>query len=94
MSSIWQILSILTQILAPLLSLFLVVIGRMIWNHENRITDLERSGTRQSRTLYGDERDAQQAGLAEDVKNLSDSVDELEESVSELRDLIKEMNDN
>lgn len=93
-ASVWQVLSALAPLLAPLLSLLLVLVGRILWNHEQRLRDLERGGTRRSRTLYGDEQDAQQTGLSDDLNNLSDRVVELEQSVSQLKDEIQKMRDD
>lgn len=92
--SVWTVLTAIAPILAPLVALALSLVGRVIWNHEKRIRSLERGETRQGRTLYGDEGDPQQDGLANDIKDLSDRVDNLERTIGELRDEIHELNDN
>jgi len=85
---VWSVLSALAPILAPLLSLLLVVVGRIIWNHEQRLRRLEADKTRLSRTLYGDEDDIQQTGLSEDINELSERVDRVEKMIEQVRDEI------
>jgi hypothetical protein len=92
--SVWTVLTAIAPILAPLVALALSLVGRIIWNHEKRIRSLERGETRQGRTLYGDEDDPQQDGLANDIKYLSERVDQLEQTIGELRDEIHELNGN
>lgn len=92
MVGIWTVLTALAPILAPVISLLLVVIGRIIWNHEQRLRNLEKSGERTSRTLYGDEDDPQQTGLAEDIRVLIQRVDQVEDKLTELSNKIDEMN--
>jgi len=82
--SIWQVLTAIAPILAPVLSLVLVLIGRIIWNHEQRIRTLEQSSTRHGRTLYGDDSDIQQAGLSQDLKDMIDRLDRLERKIDRL----------
>jgi septal ring factor EnvC (AmiA/AmiB activator) len=90
---VWQVVSALSPLFAPVLSLFLVVLGRIIWNHEQRLRELERGSERQSRTIYGDERDAQQTGLAQDLNRLTDRVDQLDADINELRESIDQLHD-
>lgn len=92
--SVWTVLTAIAPILAPLLALALTVVGKIVWNQEMRIRSLEQGETRQSRTLYGDEGDPQQSGLAHDINKLSTRVDKLERTIGELRDEIQRMNDN
>lgn len=92
--SAWTILTSIAPILAPIIALILTLIGKIIWNHEKRIRALERGETRQGRTLYGDEGDPQQDGLANDIKVLGERVDNLEETIGELRDEVHELNGN
>jgi len=84
--SIWTILTAIAPILAPVVSLVLVFIGRIIWNHEKRIRSLEQSETRHGRTLYGDDDDVQQHGLSQDLQQLIDRLDRLEQKVDELNE--------
>lgn len=84
--SLWQILTAIAPILAPIISLVLVLIGRIIWNHEQRIRTLEQSSTRQGRTIYGDEEDIQQDGLAQDLSDVIDRLDRLENKIDQLND--------
>lgn len=82
--SIWQVLTAIAPILAPVISLVLVLIGRIIWNHEQRIRSLEASETRYSRTLYGDDDDLQQTGLSHDMKDVIDRLDRVEDKLDKL----------
>lgn len=91
--SIWQVLTAIAPILAPIIALVITVLGKIIWNHENRLTDLERGNTRQSRTLYGDEDDAQQDGLSKNVNEISERLTKLEQTIGELRDEVEELNE-
>lgn len=82
--SIWTILTAIAPILAPVVSLVLVFIGRIIWNHEKRLRSLEQSETRHGRSLYGDDEDVQQEGLSQDLQDVLDRLDRLEQQVDEL----------
>jgi hypothetical protein len=82
--SIWQILTAIAPILAPVISLVLVLIGRVIWNHEQRIRSLEQSKTRHGRTLYGDDDDLQQTGLSHDLKDVLERLDRVERKLDKL----------
>lgn len=84
--SLWQVLTAIAPILAPVISLMLVMIGRIIWNHEQRIRSLESSETRYSRTLYGDDDDLQQTGLSHDLKDVIERLDRLEDKLDQLND--------
>lgn len=82
--SFWQILTALAPILAPVISLVLVLIGRIVWNHEQRLRSLEQSETRYGRSLYGDEGDAQQSGITESFDDLRKRLERLEQKVDQL----------
>lgn len=86
--TIWQILSAISPVLAPIISAILLLVGRIIWSHEKRLRNLEKGTTRQSRTLYGDEDDAQQTGLSEDLHTLSEKVDDLDTTLNEIKNKI------
>lgn len=90
--SIWSALSAITPLLAPLLSLFLIVLGRIIWNHEQRIRELERGSNRRSRTLYGDENDDRQIGLSEDIKNLDERIEDVERTLDRIENHLSDIN--
>lgn len=92
MVDIWSIVEALSPIIAPVVSLVLVVVGRIIWNHEQRIRELERSGNRQSRTLYGDEKDDRQNGVAQDVEDLETRMESVEKAVYRIERHVKEIN--
>lgn len=92
MVDVWTVLTALSPIIAPILSLLLVVIGRIIWNHEQRLRNLEKSGKRRSRTLYGDENDPRQTGLAEDIRVLIQRTDRVEDKLGELTKKIDDLN--
>ena len=85
MTSFWTILTSVAPILAPIISIILAVLGKILWNHEKRITQNEQSVTRHGRSLFGDDDDSQQAGATEDLNALTDRVDEVEEEVAEIR---------
>lgn len=82
--SFWQILTAIAPILAPVISLVLLLIGRIIWNHEKRIRSLEQSETRHGRTLYGDDDDMQQDGLSQTLQDLINRLDRVERKVDRL----------
>jgi len=84
MVSLWTILTAIAPILAPIISLILVLIGRIIWNHEKRIRSLEQAEKRHGRTIYGDDDDIQQAGLAHDISDLIKRLDRVENKIDEL----------
>lgn len=86
MATLWEILTAITPVIAPLISLLLVLIGRIIWNHEKRIRSLEQSRTRHGRTLYGDDDDIQQTGLSHDLKDVLDRLDRVEDKIDTLND--------
>lgn len=70
MSTFWQILTAIAPVLAVLVSLVLTIVVKVIWNHEKRIRANEKSQTRHGRTIYGDDEDVTQDGLAENVRDL------------------------
>jgi hypothetical protein len=84
MVDIWTILTAIAPILAPIVSLLLVLIGRIIWNHEKRIRSLEQSEKRHGRTLYGDDADSQQDGLSHDLADLIERLDRVENKIDTL----------
>jgi len=86
MTTFWQILTAIAPILAPVISLVLVLIGRIIWNHEKRIRTLEDSATRHGRTLYGDDDDVQQTGLSHDMRDVVNRLERLETKIDRLNE--------
>lgn len=86
--SVWTILSTLGTILIPFVILITTLLGRLLWKHEKQIRKLKRGRTRQSRTLYGDEDDPQQQGLAYDINKLSDQVEELNGRIRDMHELL------
>jgi len=84
MVSLWTILTALAPILAPVISLILVFIGRIIWNHEKRLRSLEQAKTRHGRTLYGDDSDVQQSGLSHDINDMIQRLDRVENKLDRL----------
>lgn len=84
MVDLWTILTAIAPILAPIVSLLLVLIGRIIWNHEKRIRSLEQSEKRHGRTLYGDDDDSQQDGLSNDLTDLIERLDRVEDKIDQL----------
>lgn len=90
MPTFWEILTAVAPILAPVVSLVLVVIGRIIWRHEQRLRDLEQQSTRQRRTLYGDEDDDRQKGLSTDLRELIRRVETLEQTVARIERFISQ----
>lgn len=91
-ASIWTILTAIAPILAPVVSLALIVAGRIIWNHEKRLRSNEQSIVRHGRTLYGDDHDVQQTGLSQDIQSLIDRIERVEEKIDRLYE--DEQNDN
>lgn len=89
--TIWQVLTAIAPILAPVVSLFLILVGRVLWNHEQRIRSLEESGTRQSRTIYGDEKDPQQDGLAQDMMAQTEKLDEIEDRIDAIERMLNDL---
>lgn len=92
--SVWNIISAISPILAPIISLILVVLGRIIWNQEKRIRGLEKTAVRHGRTLYGDDQDLQQTGLSQDIDTLMERVDDIDEKMSEVVRYHEQMAEN
>lgn len=92
MVSIWTILTAIAPILAPIVSLILVLIGRVIWNHEKRIRTLEDGSTRHGRTLYGDDGDVQQTGLSQDMRDVVNRLERLETKIDRLNGNLEDRN--
>lgn len=84
MVSIWTALTAIAPVLAPVISLILVLIGRIIWNHEQRIREMEKSQRRHGRTLYGDDADYRQSGLSHDLKDVIERLSRVEQKLDEL----------
>lgn len=62
-------------------------------NHHRRLKALEQRKVRHSRTLYGDEGDPQQTGIAQDVRAIEKRVEVLEEDVREIRQIVKRIDE-
>lgn len=84
MADAQSILSALPTLIAPLIPLFFILIGRIIWNHEKRIRSVEKGKTRLGRTIYGDDKDTRQGGLAKDVENIESSVNKMSDRVEKV----------
>jgi|APHM01.1.fsa_nt_gi hypothetical protein len=84
MVTVWTVLTAIAPVLAPIVSLILIFVGRVIWNQEKRIRSLESSETRHGRTLYGDDDDLRQQGLSSDIRDVIDRLDRLEDKIDEL----------
>lgn len=82
--SIWQILTAIAPVLAPVISLVLVLVGRIIWNHEQRLRSLEQSRTRHGRTLYGDDDDMTHDGLSHNLSDVLARLDRVEKKLDKL----------
>lgn len=89
--TIWSVLSAAAPLLAPVLSLFLIAIGKILWDFHQRLNSLEEGTTRQSRTIYGDEKDPQQTGLSEDLYTMEERVAKLEERVANLEQRVDQI---
>lgn len=79
MATFWEILTAIAPVLAVLVSLGLTFVFHLLWNHEKRIRDNERSRIRHGRTLYGDDDDPTQNGLSKEIKYLEDNKQDKEE---------------
>jgi hypothetical protein len=93
MASIWQILQGLAPTVVPVTIASLGVLGKVLYNHERRIRRLEKGRTRHSRSLYGDEQDPQQTGIAQDIRTIDERVASLEADVAEIKDIVEELRD-
>lgn len=89
----WDVISAISPILAPIISLILALIGKVVWNHERRVRQLEQTAVRHGRTLYGDEKDIQQNGLAQDIEIIIDRINNVESELSELVQYHKDKED-
>lgn len=89
----WDVISAISPILAPIISLILALIGKVVWNHERRVRQLEQTAVRHGRTLYGDEKDIQQNGLAQDIEIIIDRINSVESELSELVQYHKDKED-
>lgn len=83
--TIWQILTAIAPVLAPIVSLLLMFVGKVIINHERRIRNLEQSKRRHSRTLYGDDDDLQQQGVSKIIENIYTRIEDSEEDIEDLQ---------
>jgi hypothetical protein len=90
--TIWDALAGIAPLLAPLLVLALTAVGKVVWNHEKRLRNVEKGKTRHGRSLYGDERDQSQPGLSAKVNRLDERVTKMEGEVSEILEHVRDMN--
>lgn len=86
MADVWQIITAVGPIAAPLIAVLLYIIRKKISSFIRTQGDHGSRLTRIGRTIYGDENDPHQTGLAEDVRRLQNRVQELEQRVRELED--------
>jgi len=84
--SFWSALNTLAPIIAPIVSIVIVFMGKVMWNQEQRIRGLEQSMVRHSRTLYGDDADMQQPGLSENLQDVIDRLERLEQKIDSMHD--------
>lgn len=73
---IWTVLQTLVPLFGPIVSTIVAVMGKVLWNHERRIRNLEQDTTRQGRTIYGDSKDDRQAGLSQDIQDIAERARE------------------
>lgn len=83
---LWGVLNTIAPILAPIVSLIILFLGKVIWNHERRIRQTEKSCVRHSRSLYGDEDDIQQLGLSEDLSDVIDRLERVENKIDTMHE--------
>lgn len=92
----WQMLQGLAPLLVGAGSLLVGLSGllaKAYINHRRRIRALEKKSTRHSRSLYGDENDVQQTGIAQDVRVIEQRVEDLEEEVQEIKQIVERIDD-
>lgn len=88
------------QGLAPLLvglgSLIVGLGGLLVkayLNHRRRLKTLEKKTTRHSRSLYGDDGDVQQTGVAQDVRTIEERVETLEAEVQDIKQIVERIDE-
>lgn len=77
-----EILSIASNILAPLIGALAAVV---VWLHR-RITRLEQQQKTQQQSLYGSESDALNQGVIEEVRDMKLDIEQVKLAVEEIRD--------
>lgn len=84
--TVWDVLSALAPILAPIISLVLALFGKILWTLHKRVSDNEESITKLWRSVYGDDDDHVQEGLTKDQSDLRDVVDDISSDVQQLKE--------
>jgi len=88
--TVWDVLSSLAPLLAPVVSLGLLLLGKIVWNLHQRIENNEVDLTKVKRTLYGDTDDAIQDGLTEGQADIRGLVEDLAQDVQDLSEKMDE----
>ena len=84
--TVWEILDILANILAPLIGALIAII---VWLHR-RITRLEEAQTQHEASLYGLNNDQLASGVTKEIQKLKEYFNELEERFDERIDELEE----
>lgn len=74
-----ELLSILSDIVAPLLS---AVIAILVWLHK-RIKRLERGQAQLNTSMYGEEKDSLNEGVTKTLQDLRDAVEKMNRKIEE-----------
>jgi chromosome segregation ATPase len=92
----WQMLQGLAPLLVGFGSLVIGLVGLLVkayLNHRRRLQTLEKKLRRHSRSLYGDDGDAQQTGVAQDLRAIEERVETLEEEVRDVRRIVERIDE-
>lgn len=94
---LWETLSLLSNVIAPVVGAMIAVI---VWLHK-RINDLEDEQKDLDRSVFGNDRDELNEGVIKEVRNINEKLDRLQESVDRIqrenerkRQLERDENDN
>jgi hypothetical protein len=84
MPTFWTILTAVAPVLAPIVSAGLIGLGKLWWDQRNEIKQLKQKTTRHGRTLYGDDKDVQQKGLAQELQHVQEQLNEIQQTLDDM----------
>lgn len=95
--TLWEVLTVISPILAPILALALGGLGRFVWGlhrtnrkQDERINELEQLIKARDRTLFGDNDNPMDSGLATEVKEMRGDLDKVANEIQSLKNLLSQ----